>query len=139
MKNIAVLLLLFVACNIYSQVKDSNEPKVVVTFAGSYNPNFSSMGKILNWNLYDDGSMSGYWNTNNGSVSLNILGTYKIQKDYLIFKAEGQILLPNKEVTKTTILGYGLFQNGKASGEYILQIENKNYNNDFGTWNVELQ
>jgi hypothetical protein len=126
------LLLALLCGSLYAQ----DAPPARLFYTGTYQQTFSSPGTIKIWRLYDDGTMEGNWVTANGSISMNVRGTYKTTNDVTIFMAQGQLFLPDKEVTSVTIMGVGKLTPQGGSGSYILHIDTSRFHDDYGTWTV---
>lgn len=148
MKPITALLLgLALVSPLSAQTLKPNPQKTLVySVQGSYTSTFNSHGAIAAWYFYADGTLEGEWKTDRGAILIRTQGDLKIQElatgagtqYYLVFRAQGQVVLPNGLLVPCSLMGKGQFSGRGLSGDYILLIDNDDINSDFGQFSGEV-
>ena len=128
--------LLFQSCATQSNRKP--QPKEILSsWQGTFESDFHTDGVILNWILYNDGTMTGKWETKKGSSVFNVEGTYKDIEGNVSFEASGTLILYNKIKTQAQIFGKGILDGLNGNGSFRILIEHKKYPNDKGFWYIK--
>lgn len=129
------LLLLFSCTTREHQVR--NEKSIRSTWSGSFNSDYHSDGTIITWVLFNDGTMTGKWRTQNDSTIIDFHGTYSLTGNDIIFQGSGTSLIRSNTKTKVQISGEGLVKKMHANGLFKIDIEHPRSPSDKGTWILE--
>lgn len=111
-------------------------PYILSSWYGTYEGKHSSSGTISNWDLFNDGSMTGKWRTKNNSTIVKLKGVYKIDGFNIVFKASGFLSPNNGEKSPTTVHGSGTIAGNNAYGVFKIAVDNAKYGDDQGIWEV---
>ena len=137
MRPFALLLcfILFASC-VENPVVSPSKEDILSSWKGTFSSTYHTDGVILYWHLLKNGTMTGKWETDKGSSVFNVEGTYQIIGAHIRFHGEGTLVLYDQKKTQTRISGNGTLDSNTGTGAFKIQIDNPNYRDDTGFWDV---
>ena len=128
------LAILFSCSTHHSIIPDSN--RLVSTWQGTFKSNYHTDGVIALWKLYDDGTMTGTWETRKGSSPIRIEGVWQQNHGRITFNARGILRVKESGDMNVRVSGRGILLKQMGSGTFRIFIDHPDFKNDQGTWDV---